>query len=80
MPNILMESIQYKCVKYALRRLSWSESFVLPPYAGRGQLISLEKLSGRPMCIFFLCDLLSGRIDARQTSMHPIGLCDHGNF
>lgn len=62
-----IESIQRKFLLFALRRLPWRrDSFVLPAYESRCKLINLETLEERRKntSIFFVYDLLNGRIDA----------------
>lgn len=64
-----IESIQKQFVLYALRGLGWSrETFVLPSYVSRCQLINIETLSRRRMNlgIFFVYDLLKGFFDAPE--------------
>jgi hypothetical protein len=61
-----IERIQEKFVKYALRRLGWDPSSVLPPYRGRCSLINLETLDVRRRIarVMYVFDILSGRVSS----------------
>lgn len=62
-----IESIQKKFVIFALRKSGWrSDTFVLPPYSVRSQLIGLELLERRRSnaSVFFIYDIFHGFIDA----------------
>lgn len=60
-----IESVQRRFLRYALRRLPWSDPFRLPSYQSRCQLIDLESLSVRrdTARALLLSDVLQGRID-----------------
>lgn len=60
-----IERVQRCFVRYALRRLPWSNPLQLPPYNERCQLIRLESLRKRRVYLqlMFAFDLLSNRID-----------------
>lgn len=62
-----IESIQKKFVLFALRKLGWrTDTFVLPSYLSRCQLIGLESLERRRInaSIFFMYDILKNNIEA----------------
>ena len=58
-----IESLQRKFVRYALRKLGWTDPLRLPPYVDRCGLIDLETLEFRRKNAFalFAFDLISGR-------------------
>ena len=60
-----IESIQKQFLLFALRNLGWREdTFVLPPYTARLQLIDIQTLEQRRFCfdIMFAFDLINGSI------------------
>jgi hypothetical protein len=61
-----IESIQRKFVRYALRRLPWTDTTNLPPYTSRCRLIDLEPLEYRrsDFSVLLIFDLLTGRINS----------------
>lgn len=65
--NKRIESIQKQFLLYALRRLGWNrDTFVLPTYSSRCQLINIETLARRRvnLSIFFIYDIMKGFLDA----------------
>lgn len=61
----LLESVQRKFIRYALRSLPWNDPIRLPPYASRCKLINLEILSDRSEMLrkMFVFDVLQGNIE-----------------
>lgn len=61
----LLESVQKRFLRYALRSLPWNDPIRLPPYLSRCQLIRLESLGGRSEMLrrLFIFDLLQGNIN-----------------
>lgn len=61
-----IERIQEKFVTYALRRLGWDTSRVLPPYGSRCSLLGLDTLKMRRVIakVMFVFDILSGRVSS----------------
>lgn len=60
-----IESIQRRFLRFALRRLPWSDPFRLPSYESRCQLVDMEPLRvRRDVCrALTAADVLQGRID-----------------
>lgn len=60
-----VESVQRRFLRFALRRLPWSDPYRLPSYESRCQLIRLEPLSVRrdTARALFIADILQGHID-----------------
>lgn len=63
-----IERVQRCFVRYALRRLPWSNPIVLPAYDSRRQLIGLESLRHRRVYLqrMFAYDVISSRIDCPE--------------
>lgn len=63
-----IESIQKKFVRYALRRLPWTDPTYLPPYTDRCRLIDLEPLEYRraDFAVLLIFDLLTGKIKSEK--------------
>jgi hypothetical protein len=63
-----IESVQKKFVRYALRKLGWSDPFRLPEYTARCTLIDLQTLeSRRDISAFcFVLNLLQAEIDSDE--------------
>jgi hypothetical protein len=61
-----VERVQRRFIRYALRGLSWTDTFDLPPYEHRCALLRLDTLVKRRSiaCIMFIFDILSGRINS----------------
>lgn len=61
-----IESLQNKFLIYALRNLNWNDSFNLPSYSTRLNMLSLESLERRRFnsSVFFAFDLISNVVDA----------------
>lgn len=61
-----LESMQKKFVLYALRKLRWDRSTLLPPYANRSLLIDLQSLESRRnhSRAMFIYDILADKIDS----------------
>lgn len=62
---IRMERVQRCFIRYALRRLPWTDPVNLPDYTGRCALIALETLATRRTNLqrLFIFDLVTGSID-----------------
>ena len=60
-----IETVQRRFIRFALRRLPWSDPFRLPSYEQRCRLIDLDTLQSRRDVIraLFVSDLLTARID-----------------
>lgn len=60
-----IESVQKSFLRYALRRLPWSNPIELPAYEDRCQLIDIETLANRRKKLrrLFVFDLIMNRID-----------------
>ena len=60
-----LESVQRRFLRFALRKLPWTDPFRLPSYKSRLQLIHLEPLSVRrdTTRALLVADILQGRID-----------------
>lgn len=60
-----IESVQRRFLRYALRRLPWSDPYRLPSYESRCQLINLEPLTVRrdTARALLISDALQGNID-----------------
>lgn len=63
-----IEAVQRKFLRFALRGLPWVDSFCLPPYLDRLQLISLESLEARRFNsrTVFAFDCLQGVINSAE--------------
>jgi hypothetical protein len=62
----IIERVQKKFVRYALRGLGWTDMFSLPPYVDRCVFIRLETLAERRAnaCVMFIFYILSGRVNS----------------
>lgn len=61
-----IESIQKKFLKYALRKIGWTDRLVLPSYVSRCLLIDLETLELRRKiaCCVLIYDIINSNIDS----------------
>lgn len=61
-----IESIQKKFLKYALRKIGWTDNFALPAYISRCLLINLDTLELRRKiaCCLLIYDLINSNIDS----------------
>lgn len=70
-----IESIQKKFMMYALRRtVRRDENHKLPPYISRCESVGIDSLARRRVnaCVFFVFDLLRGRLDAPKIKINVI--------
>lgn len=73
--SLRIEAVQRRFLRFALRGLPWLDSFHLPPYADRLQLINLQPLDKRRKVadIVFIHQILAGNIDC-PTLLQKISL------
>ncbi|XP_055632891.1 uncharacterized protein LOC129773314 [Toxorhynchites rutilus septentrionalis] len=76
--TLMIERMQKKFLRYALRRLPWNGPINLPPYSDRCRLIGLEPLSTRRVTMQRMFDIIQGgKLTALRSGTvwnHRIGL------